>query len=484
MPPGIQNTDPTGGPPASGAPPAVTSNHTSPPPIPSQTTSVGTKTRVKATGTLKPHFKSPKTACIFLSMNQYWSLDGGHLSPQTASALLIQISAVLPKTPKVPIDAIHAIATILQHKDWDHTAFTVASRMATHYTLYRSLHSRHQHLQQSHAAATKTMHLTKTNTPQDSNTTDFMAPSYASVAATFKVRLPPADQSSKHALANLSLQELITKANLALDQMEMAATNRPQHMEFFMACLSSTSVILELNSQTSANWLKQHNTAALFTGYFDGTCSPNLSLFDTIAEFVPVSFVPNVLSVVAVEEKSNLETGAISELQSLKPPEHHWKGQRFAHFSVSSRTGTRPIMLLGTAWWWLEDTYWSATNCTWAPASNAIPWGVDPAAWTSVAEAPPPAPQRATRQPLCSFPLATPQLLQLIHSQLVRLLKALYPCKLPPTPSPYPLQVNWPPLNLPTKAAHKLPPPLIPNGRWGNLLDWMTILPPSAPLPY
>ncbi|KAF9002680.1 hypothetical protein BDQ17DRAFT_1243018 [Cyathus striatus] len=90
-----------------------------------------------------------------------------------------------------------------------------------------------------------------------------------------------------------------------------------------------------MDSPTSAEWLKQHDMAKLFTGLFDGTCSPNLSLFDTIAEFVHTSFEPNVLSVKAVEEKSGLSEGAISDVQALKPPERRREGQQFAHFTIA-----------------------------------------------------------------------------------------------------------------------------------------------------
>ncbi|KAF8989327.1 hypothetical protein BDQ17DRAFT_1176758, partial [Cyathus striatus] len=57
--------------------------------------------------------------------------------------------------------------------------------------------------------------------------------------------------------------------------------------------------------------------------------------YDTVAEYIPVSFDPNVLSITAIEEKSGLEGNAISDVRALKPPECCCEGQHFAHFSLS-----------------------------------------------------------------------------------------------------------------------------------------------------
>ncbi|KAF8981843.1 hypothetical protein BDQ17DRAFT_1438196 [Cyathus striatus] len=353
MPPGSWLTDMVAGPPASGAHPTTAPPRTSPPT--SQATAMGTKTRAMASGTPESHFKSPDAARAFLATHQYWPTDAPSLTPQATSTLLTQILAVLPKSPKIPIDAIHALATILQFKDWDCIVCATAEHAMAHYTqsmdpcmaATTAMQETTQQLQKV------TARLIKSNPGQDPTVTGLTTPSYASVAATvaaphaqaiasgeqqdrqFKVRLPSSDNTSKHALANLTPQELVTKANLALDHMEIAAADQPQHMEFITAHHFNASVILEMDSPASAEWLKQCDTAKMFTGLFDGTCSPNLSLFDTIAEFVPTSFEPNVLSVKAVKEKSSLSEGAISDVWALKPPECCREGQQFAHFIVA-----------------------------------------------------------------------------------------------------------------------------------------------------
>ncbi|KAF9002681.1 hypothetical protein BDQ17DRAFT_1326455 [Cyathus striatus] len=231
MPPGSQLADPVAGPPANGTPPAMAPLHTSPPT--SQATATGTRTQAMASGTPEQRFKSPDTTRAFLAAHQYWLTDAPSLTPKATSTLLTQILAVLPKSPKVPIDAIHALATILQFEDWDCIAHAAAKRAMAHYT---------QSMDPC-TAATTAMQETTQQLQKDPNAIGLTAPSYTLVAATvaaphaqaiasgeqqdqqFKVRLPSPNNTSKHALANLTPQELVAKANLALDHMEIAATD-------------------------------------------------------------------------------------------------------------------------------------------------------------------------------------------------------------------------------------------------------------------
>ncbi|KAF8998139.1 hypothetical protein BDQ17DRAFT_1428630 [Cyathus striatus] len=138
-----------------------------------------------ASGNQEPRFWSHEVAHTYLASHQYWPADSAMLSPQAVSTILAQLLTALPKKPKVPIDVIHALATVLQFEDWDWIATGVTERVASHYTqsmdpctaAITSLQETTQQLQKV------TSHLKKANIPQESEAIGFTNPSYTSIAA-------------------------------------------------------------------------------------------------------------------------------------------------------------------------------------------------------------------------------------------------------------------------------------------------------------
>ncbi|KAF8991875.1 hypothetical protein BDQ17DRAFT_1432775 [Cyathus striatus] len=100
-----------------------------------------------------------------------------------------------------------------------------------------------------------------------------------------------------NALNNLTPQELVAKANMALAHMELAATDHPHDTEFISTWITGTTVILELDSPESVSWMKMKDITSKFTNYFDSMSTANLSLFETIAEFIPTTFDPNIVAI-------------------------------------------------------------------------------------------------------------------------------------------------------------------------------------------
>ncbi|KAF8983444.1 hypothetical protein BDQ17DRAFT_1261304 [Cyathus striatus] len=74
----------------------------------------------------------------------------------------------------------------------------------------------------------------------------------------------------------------------------------------------------------------------VFISNFNGTSTPNLSLFSVVAEFVPTSFQPTPSTVYSKLEAANgLKLGSITEVKPLKDLGYWKPGQHFAHFMFS-----------------------------------------------------------------------------------------------------------------------------------------------------
>ncbi|KAF8995915.1 hypothetical protein BDQ17DRAFT_1430050 [Cyathus striatus] len=99
--------------------------------------------------------------------------------------------------------------------------------------------------------------------------------------------------SEPNSMGNLSSHELVEKANLALSGVADATHNCPDRAKIVAAHHSGGQIILEANSVLAVGWLREKEVMLLFISHFDGSSTPNLSLFSVIAEFVPTSFHPS-----------------------------------------------------------------------------------------------------------------------------------------------------------------------------------------------
>jgi len=94
-------------------------------------------------------------------------------------------------------------------------------------------------------------------------------------------------------------------------------------------------VLLELNSDEAANWLKSDDVITSFLENMgSGACIKNRT-YQVIVQFVPVSFDPtNKEDIKAYEEHNNIATGSIAKVEWIKPVKARKPNQKVATLRV------------------------------------------------------------------------------------------------------------------------------------------------------
>lgn len=139
-------------------------------------------------------------------------------------------------------------------------------------------------------------------------------------------------------LAQLSEKILVTKANLALENMGDLAADAPVNIRFRSAKkLRNGGIWLELTTQQEADWLKEPTTLAAFLAKWDGGLSTaRTQRYSVIAQSVPITFSPDVpTSIRAVESMANLPTNSITSARWIKPIERRQPEQSRAHLLIN-----------------------------------------------------------------------------------------------------------------------------------------------------
>lgn len=134
----------------------------------------------------------------------------------------------------------------------------------------------------------------------------------------------------------LSIQALLQKAQLALDNME-GKMGEPHKIAFVAAKrIRNGGVLFELTSTAAAQWLQIPDNLKAFSRGLGSTAEIKKRTFSVIAEFVPVAFQADKQSSWSeVETRNNLDMDEIAQGRWIKPVGKRYQGQRFAHLIIN-----------------------------------------------------------------------------------------------------------------------------------------------------
>ncbi|KAF8995389.1 hypothetical protein BDQ17DRAFT_1365765 [Cyathus striatus] len=252
--------------------------------------------------------------------------EGSVFSTKTAALILQQVIDILPASSKAKYGNIFcAVAVLLDEVDTGHLISVTQAQLSPALEKMNSTAIRLESTQlKLDATIRKLDTLPRSNTtgsqpllPQDALGSQ---PSYALVAAVphakaiadsawkncqVSIKLARLNDNDPHSLGNLSPHELVTKANLALDNIAMDEAGCPDRVTIIAACRSGIFLHLEANSTNAAQWLKRNHILQLFGDNFDSTSTPMPSSFKLMAEFVPTSYQPGPSMVYADLELVN-----------------------------------------------------------------------------------------------------------------------------------------------------------------------------------
>ena len=153
------------------------------------------------------------------------------------------------------------------------------------------------------------------------------------------LRLDPTQTEVGDTLADLTDSELVEKAQVALDLITGAGP-RPEKMAFAVARRQTGGkVLLQLNSEAAARWLRNPETLREFEGHFGGSYLVKPHAFEIIAEFVPISLDLDDPELFRQAETINeLNEQEIIGGRWLRAPERRSPGQKKAFVAIGCRT--------------------------------------------------------------------------------------------------------------------------------------------------
>lgn len=137
-------------------------------------------------------------------------------------------------------------------------------------------------------------------------------------------------------LANLNEAELQEKARVAIDMMGPAAADRPEGLMFIGARkLAGGDTILQLESNTSARWLRKPDVLKAFNGYFGNTSTIAPRTFPLILEFIPIfANITEEAELREIETTNAIPTHSLRDGRWLKNPERRKPSQLYAYAQV------------------------------------------------------------------------------------------------------------------------------------------------------
>jgi hypothetical protein len=153
-----------------------------------------------------------------------------------------------------------------------------------------------------------------------------------------QILIDKAPDATTNGLSSLTEKELVLKANLAIGFMEDDAM--PEDTAFVGATkLKNGGALLQLNTNKAADWLRGEKATASFLEQMGGTSTIKSRQWNTIVEFVPITFNPNNLDGLReVEKVSGLPRGTIASAKYFKPEHKRKPQQQSAHAMLSFTT--------------------------------------------------------------------------------------------------------------------------------------------------
>lgn len=138
------------------------------------------------------------------------------------------------------------------------------------------------------------------------------------------------------------LKELVAKGDIMLELVEKEGVPVPKGAAFVhVTTTRSGTLIFQVNSKGTADWLKQKDNLANFMARFRDANGAVVCarLFYVLVKFIPVNFNPNDnLSKNLIKMNNNLPTDAIVHARYIKAPERRSLNQKTAHIIMGFST--------------------------------------------------------------------------------------------------------------------------------------------------
>ncbi|KIM83197.1 hypothetical protein PILCRDRAFT_783304 [Piloderma croceum F 1598] len=147
---------------------------------------------------------------------------------------------------------------------------------------------------------------------------------------------PASDTPEALGLHSLSKLELISKAMLAFESINLADNPAPADFRFVGAKkLSAGNIVLDLNSPYAAKWLKHPDACASFMQNFSAVLTFKDYEYHVLTEFVPITFLPDSRTALeGVEQDSGAQKGGLICAEWAKLLEKRHALQPLAHLKL------------------------------------------------------------------------------------------------------------------------------------------------------
>jgi len=132
------------------------------------------------------------------------------------------------------------------------------------------------------------------------------------------------DDTTKEQASKLSPKELILKANLAINKLETDIEDflseedneKPPGTKFVAArILKNGGVLLEMESEDGAQWLKQAEVTKAFENCFPGVVKIKGNNYQVVVQFLPISLKNRLENLhTEIEKENNLPKGSIASM--------------------------------------------------------------------------------------------------------------------------------------------------------------------------
>jgi hypothetical protein len=131
----------------------------------------------------------------------------------------------------------------------------------------------------------------------------------------------------------LTEKEIVMKAQMAVDLLAKDGAAEAATVKFLHARKTARGgAILTTETEEAARWLRTEVVMDQFAGKLGGTLRARADLCMLIAEYVPVSFTPELFTAFTqVERENNLTKGSIREARYIKQVHRRKDNQRSAH---------------------------------------------------------------------------------------------------------------------------------------------------------
>jgi hypothetical protein len=136
-------------------------------------------------------------------------------------------------------------------------------------------------------------------------------------------------------------KELVAKANMAVELMGVQAEDRPGGGKIFVGAqrMIKGGVLYLMESVEAARWMRNPDVREAFLKHYGGEVEIREKGFAVILEYVPVGFQPDISATLrSVEQDNRLNDGDISSARYLKELWRRHPGQRTAFVAMTLRT--------------------------------------------------------------------------------------------------------------------------------------------------